>query len=102
MTLMFPKPAKPIRGTREAKAHMALVAQLDCVVCGRIPVQVHHVIHDRGSQSRASDFDTIPLCPPHHAELHASPAMWRDLNGPDHGFLPLVRHQIKALQRSTL
>jgi hypothetical protein len=97
MSLLFPKPAKPVRGTKEAKDWMGKVARLGCVVCNRQPVIVHHCIHGRFSQRKASDLDTIPLCPRCHDELHARPAMWRALNGPDHGFLPYVKQQIALM-----
>lgn len=98
-----PKPQKPVRGTKEAKAHMGLVAQLGCVICGRQPVIVHHCICGRFSGTRASDFDTIPLCTMHHDEtspegIHKSKAKWEALNGPDHGYLPLVRRLIEAMK----
>ena len=84
------KPDKPERGTARARRHMARVAQLPCVACGAMGVQVHHCIHDRFSQRRASDFDTIPLCPPCHDELHADKAAWRTKYGADHEYLPGV------------
>lgn len=37
------KPPKAERGTKSAKAHMARVAKLPCVICGCRPVEVHHV-----------------------------------------------------------
>ena len=57
-----PKPQKPERGTAACKAHMDKVAQLPCMICGARPVVVHHCICGRYSQSKMSDFDTIPLC----------------------------------------
>ena len=78
-----PKPARD-------RAHMARVAQLPCVICHRRPVQVHHCIHDRYSQRRASDRETIPLCPECHADLHANKTAWRDRNGADHEYLAVV------------
>jgi hypothetical protein len=90
--MMYPKPQKPRRDAR----HMARVAELPCVICGRHPVQVHHVIHDRHAQRRAADTETIPLCPDHHRELHAGSATWRDRYGPDHGFLPRVARLLEG------
>lgn len=99
---MIPKPQKPLRGTPACREHMGLVAQLPCVVCGRYAVQVHHVIMDRFSQSRASDMETIPLCADDHRDLHARPERWRQRNGPDHGFLPQVAAQIETIRRNTI
>lgn len=85
---------KPPKGKRDF-GHMGRVASLPCVICGYWPVEVHHCIHDRFSQRRAPDADTIPLCHQHHAELHADKARWRELYGPDHGYLPAVLAAIK-------
>ena len=88
-----PDPMTPAR-IREGKRHMARVAQMPCVICHRRPVHVHHVIHGRFSQRRASDFETIPLCPEHHLHgplaIHSDKAAWRDRWGADHEYLPVV------------
>lgn len=100
--MLFPKPEKPIRGTAAARRHMAEVAKQPCIVGGDDceylgrGVVVHHCIHDRFSGSRASDFDTIPLCWGHHDAqspngLHHAPETWRELHGPDHSHIPLVK-----------
>lgn len=54
----------------KAHEHMGRVAALGCIVCHRLrlgdsPAEVHHIREGQGRQ-RASDFDTIPLCYPHH------------------------------------
>lgn len=79
---------------REGKAHMARVAQLCCVICHRRPVHVHHCIHGRYSQRKASDFEVIPLCPDCHQfgphAIHRDKAGWRDRYGADFEFLAVV------------
>ncbi|QFY42979.1 hypothetical protein F6R98_10425 [Candidatus Methylospira mobilis] len=57
--------------TAAEKRYMAQVAALGCAICRRLglgvtPAQVHHPRADAGMGQRASDFDTIPLCPYHH------------------------------------
>jgi hypothetical protein len=54
--------------------HVKSVAQHPCLICGRRPVDAHHL---RSAQSRAlgrkvSDEFTVPLCRGHHRELHRS------------------------------
>lgn len=71
------------------------VKQLPCVVCGTPPPSdAHHCIHDRYSQKRAPDKDTIPLCKPHHQDgpkaIHNDKNAWREKYGPDHGYLKEV------------
>lgn len=98
-----PKPPKPVRGSKEAKRHMAAVAQLACLVCGRYGVQVHHCIHGRFSQTKASDFDTLPLCADHHDELHAGKESWFRRRGwLDHEKLPQVARQVAEIRRNTI
>lgn len=56
------------RPTAEEKRHMDRVAQMPCLVCGRHPVELHHVTGlatRMGRQTRRHDRVT-PLCPPHH------------------------------------
>lgn len=102
MTMLFPKPEKPVRGTAACRNHMGLVAQLPCVCCGISPVQVHHCIHGRHAQRKSSDFDTIPLCPRHHDMLHNQPDAWRLAYGTDEAFLPMVREAVDRLRDSII
>ena len=59
--------------------YMGLVAQLPCICCNKIPVQVHHVRYAGEGNKRigmgqeATGYETIPLCPACHAEYHAAP-----------------------------
>ncbi len=89
---MGQKPVKPSKAA--GKAHMARVAQLNCVICGKEgPSEVHHCISGRYGQRKASDFDTIPLCYRDHRGpdgIHANKAAWEERNGPDTDFLPVV------------
>jgi hypothetical protein len=93
-----PKAPRLARRTVAARAHMAAVAALPCVVCRRHgPSEVHHVICGRYSQHKASDFDTIPLCFECHRGpqgIHAGKETWVTLNGPDTDFLPVVADMI--------
>lgn len=95
--MMFPKPQKPERGTAACKRHMEAVAGLSCVVCGFWPVHVHHCISGRFGQTKASDFDTIPLCFDHHqgaAGIHTNKRAWEAEHGPDYAFLEKVNAEI--------
>ena len=74
----------------EGKRHMALVAACPCVICGSHQVQVHHVIHDRFSQRKSWDTETISLCLEHHNALHADKTAWRAAYGADWEYLPVV------------
>jgi hypothetical protein len=54
------------------REHVKSVAKQPCLVCGRIPADVHHL---RFAQARAlgrkvSDEFTVPLCRGHHREVH--------------------------------
>lgn len=80
------------------KKHMAAVAEQRCVCCNMAgPSEVHHIIHGRGSMRRSPNWKTIPLCVRCHrigsGAIHSGKESWRELHGPDYGFLPLV-HQL--------
>ena len=83
------------------KEHMALVAQMRCVICGARPVEVHHVICGRYSTRRAENTATIPLCPPHHRigpdAIHNGKASWVARYGKDTDYLPAVRMEAARL-----
>jgi hypothetical protein len=50
------KHPKPERGTAKARAHIARVKSLPCVICLKPgPSDAHHVICDRYGQRKASD-----------------------------------------------
>lgn len=59
---------KRIRG----RDHLAHVASLPCLVCGRAPAQAHHLLfaQPRSMSSKVSDEWTVPLCHLHHRALH--------------------------------
>jgi hypothetical protein len=97
-----PKPQKPVRGTAEARRYMAAVAQLACICCGRFAVQVHHAIHGRFSQGKASDFDTLPICPEHHDMLHQRPGEWKRHYGSDFDYLPAVKAAVERIRAHTI
>ena len=65
----------------ECLAHMGLVAQLPCLICGAVQVEVHHMPDPR------SDMRVIPLCPKHHRReygagaYHYSPRAFHELHG---------------------
>ena len=91
------KATKPIRGTDAAKAHMARVAAMSCVLCQSRPVEVHHCISGRYGSRKVSDFDTIPLCCDHHRGgngIHTDKGLWEAAYGKDTDYLPVVARMI--------
>ncbi len=95
------KPSKPERGTHAAKAHMARVAAMPCIICHKPgPSAVHHCISGRYGQHKASDFDTLPLCWNCHQGpngIHASKRDWEALHGFDTDYLPIVAAMLEPL-----
>jgi hypothetical protein len=91
-----PKAPKPVRGTDAAKAHLARVKSLPCVICGAPPPSdAHLVISGRFGSIKASDFNTIPLCKAHHQHgpeaIHQDKAGWEAKHGLDADYLPIVK-----------
>lgn len=96
------KPEKPERGTAAAKAHMSLVSQLRCICCLAPSEVLHHAIHGRFAQRKASDMDVLPMCVRHHELLHGHPAAWRAAYGADADYLPKVREAVDRLRANTI
>lgn len=63
-----------------ARRYLGHVVALGCVICRR-PAQAHHILEGRYSQRKTPDWWCIPLCPEHHAELHAGAETWRGRHG---------------------
>ena len=96
------KAEKPEHGTKAAKEHLQSVKQLPCVICRKPgPSDAHHVICGRYGQTKASDFDVIPLCKQHHQDgpeaIHNGKRSWVAKHGPDYEYLETVRQWLSAL-----
>jgi hypothetical protein len=61
---------KPVR--RRSKAHLIFVGSQPCLICKRGPCDAHHLkfAEPRALGRKVSDEFTVPLCRPHHQELH--------------------------------
>jgi hypothetical protein len=70
------KSALPIGAPRRFrdKAHLAFVASRPCLLCGRRPVDPHHIrfAQKQSLGRKVSDEFTVPLCRSHHRALHRS------------------------------
>jgi hypothetical protein len=60
----------------KAPAHLEHVRQQPCLVCGRRPVEAHHLTfaQDRAIGRKAGNDWTVPVCRAHHRALHAAGA----------------------------
>ena len=56
---------------KEAPEYVAWVRTLPSAVTGLLGCQAHHRIGGRLSQRKTSDFETMPLTPLEHRQLHA-------------------------------
>ena len=84
---------------QEALEYMGTVRQLPCAVCGApAPSEAHHVIHGRYGSAKASDFDTIPLCPSCHRTgpdaIHRGKESWRQKFGNDFDYIEQTRKAV--------
>ncbi len=61
--------------------YLAYIRKQPCLVCGGAqgPSVAHHE-GNGGKGLKASDYDTVPLCPVHHGERHSRPSreFWDD------------------------
>lgn len=46
------------------KKHLDAVASLPCVVCGAVPVELHHCVNN--TKRHRDHYRVIPLCKSHH------------------------------------
>ena len=69
--MLIPKLAR--MPAAEEKRKCKRVAQMRCLICWTTPCQAHHLIRapGKGMGSKADGRWLVPLCPAHHAALHA-------------------------------
>lgn len=96
------KKPKAERGTAKARAHLACVKQLPCVICNKHgPSDAHHVFSNRFGSAKASDFEVIPLCKAHHQDgpdaIHNGKESWVEKYGADYDYLPLVEQWLRGM-----
>jgi len=53
------------------RQHLGRLAALGCIACHQMgysdtPAEIHHIRAGVGKGLRASHYEAIPLCPPHH------------------------------------
>ena len=84
------------------KDHLDAVASLGCIACYNIgypdsPANIHHIRAGQGMSQRASNYETIPLCPTHHQHgghgvaIHAGQKTWEATHGTETELLEQVR-----------
>lgn len=90
---------------KSEKDHLNRVASLGCIVCrnlgyGATPAHVHHIRTGKGMGQRASNYETIPLCPQHHQHgglgvaIHAGQKTWEMLYGTETELLEQVKMEL--------
>lgn len=67
--------ALPKQPRQRSPAHLAYVRRQPCLVCGRSPVDAHHIkfAQPKAMSRKVSDEFTVPLCRHHHDQLHRDP-----------------------------
>ena len=92
--------------TKAERDHMGAVASLGCVVCrnlgfGATPAEVHH-IGNGALGKKASNFETIGLCPTHHRNgghgvaVHAGRKAFEANFGTERELLEQTRRELDA------
>ena len=85
MAAALPQPVPEKYFRLRSKAYLKHVRSFPCLVCGQ-QAEAHHMTHaqPRGVALKTGDQFTVPLCHPHHMDLHQSPiseSVWWALNG---------------------
>jgi hypothetical protein len=88
---------------------MGDVASMGCVVCrnlghGESPAEIHHIRKGQGMSQRASNYEVLPLCPPHHrtgghgVAVHAGQKVWEKVFGTELLLLEQTVNDVKSLR----
>lgn len=102
-----PMKCKPKRRrTKAESAHILRIKNMGCIACelylGRYtsPCDAHHIRNGQGTSQRAPDFETIPLCKPHHqtgghgVAIHAGQRTWEEKYGTERELLAIIMGRI--------
>lgn len=92
--------------TKAERDHMGAVAALGCVVCrnlgfGVSPAEVHHIGNGTLGK-KASNYETIALCPSHHRNgghgvaVHAGRKTFEERYGTERELLEQTRRELDA------
>jgi len=77
----FNPPRQRLGKRKQDKDHLDFVRTFGCSICGRRPVEAHHLMHGegvvRGTSRKADDRYAVPLCDPCHKKLHMAPASYQ-------------------------
>ena len=87
------------------REYLNRVVSLGCIVCknlgyGETPAHVHHIRTGKGMGQRASNYETIPLCPAHHQNgghgvaIHAGQKTWEANFGAELELLEQVKMEL--------
>lgn len=87
------------------REYLNRVVSLGCIVCknlghGETPAHVHHMRTGKGMGQRASNYETIPLCPTHHQNgghgvaIHAGQKTWEANFGTEIELLEQVKQEL--------
>lgn len=70
-------------GRIEDRSYLDWVKKLECCVCNAPADDPHHivVVGYKGMGSKTADYWAIPLCRPHHDELHHDKQKWEEEYG---------------------
>ena len=95
--------------TKEEKAYHDKLAAMGCAICVRLgfdgsQAQIHHV-RKHGGRRDLQEMNVIPMCPHHHAELHANRRNYGALYGIEEQalademrtrFMPMLRQSTES------
>ena len=101
--------------SKAEKLWLSDVASLGCVACrnhgyGETPAELHHVRDGQGAAQRASDFEVIPLCPPHHRgtahpeipSIHLDKVRFEQEFGKERELLAQTVREVESMRANTI
>lgn len=78
------------------KKHLDAVSQLPCLVCGAVPVELHHTV--RLAKKKRDHMEVLPLCVFHHRgvfSIHMARKSFRAQYGTEEELLQQVERMLE-------
>jgi hypothetical protein len=81
---------------KKNKYYISKIKKFPCFVCGKMPVDAHHLKDGKGFCNKADDIESMPLCPKDHHDLHfkIGVSKWEEKYGKQEDIILIYRYKI--------